>query len=175
MKKEIIISVVVGLISGLIIVYGVYTARTSLSKPTADQTLLETNPLASVSPSPNNGQLAIHSPADEIIVDQRQLTITGTTIPHTYVVVFVNNDENILTSDSAGSFSMEAVLETGSNIIIIYAIDSDGNTIVEERTVIYTTEPLIDTETTNAETETNDPEAEADPDQETSNTDVTEE
>jgi hypothetical protein len=144
MKKEMIISVLVGLFFGLIIVYGVYTAQSSLSKPSK-----ETEELG-VTPSPetengNGGNLTIHSPEDETIVNDPLTTITGTTLVDSYVVVFINDEELITNADESGHFSVEAELELGSNIIEIHAIDEDGKTVVRERTVIYTTKPLVET------------------------------
>ncbi|MBU0578446.1 hypothetical protein KJ628_00500 [Patescibacteria group bacterium] len=143
MKKEMIISVLVGLVFGLIIVYGVYTAQDSLS--TTSQSIEELN----VSPSPDlevieNGILALHSPEDEIVVNEPAITITGTTKPESYIVVFINDNENIITSDEAGHFSVKGELELGSNIIEVHALDEDGQTVVIERTVIYTTKPLVE-------------------------------
>ena len=143
MKKEIIISVLVGLIFGLIIVYGVYTARSSLTQPTATQTTLTT------SPSPNataaQSQLVVHSPEDEIITDQSDLIVAGSTQAQTYLVVFVNEQAQIIEPDEAGYFSTEVELELGSNIIQVHAINEDSESLVEERTVIYTTQPLVET------------------------------
>ena len=94
MKKEMIISVLVGLFFGLVIVYGVYTAQTSLSKSSPSQEEL------SVSPTPDseentNGNLTLHSPEDEIIVNEPAVTVTGTTLAESYVVVFINDKEHI--------------------------------------------------------------------------------
>lgn len=147
MKKEMIISVLVGLIFGLIIVYGVYTAQSSLSN--SAQSVEEIG----VSPSPDageieNGSLTLHSPEDEIVVNEPTLTIAGTTLPESYLVIFINDDENITLADEAGHFSISGELELGSNIIEVHAIDEDGQTVVLERTVIYTTKPLIEENTT---------------------------
>jgi hypothetical protein len=143
MKKEMIISVLVGLFFGLVIVYGVYTAQTSLSKSSPSQEEL------SVSPTPDseentNGNLTLHSPEDEIIVNEPAVTVTGTTLAESYVVVFINDKEHITTTDEAGHFSIEGELEIGSNTIETHALDEDGNISIEERTVIYTTKPLVE-------------------------------
>lgn len=143
MKKEMIISVLVGLFFGLIIVYGVYTAQNSLTKNDQDNKQLETTP----SPNPSDqadANLAIHNPEDEIIVDEALITITGTTTADNYVVIFINDDEIITTADEAGSFSVEGELELGSNIVQVHAIDENGQTTVKERTVIYSTRPLVE-------------------------------
>lgn len=143
MKKEIIISVLVGLIFGLIIVYGVYTARSSLTQPTATQTTLTTTPSPEVT-APAQSQLVVHSPEDEIITDQADLTVAGSSQAQTYLVVFINEQAQILEPDQAGHFSAEVELELGSNIIQVHALNEDGESLVEERTVIYTTQPLVE-------------------------------
>ncbi len=146
MKKEMIISVLVGLFFGLIIVYGVYTAQSSLSKN--NQTTEELG----VSPSPDDseeeigGNLSLHSPEDEIIVNEPLTTVTGTTLANSYVVIFINDEEHITNANESGNFSIEGELELGSNIIEVHVIDEDGKTIVKERTVIYTTKPLVEVE-----------------------------
>lgn len=141
MKKEIIFAIFLGLSLGLIITYGVYRARTTLQKPVAtnpNQTPLAT-PLASAQSS-----LSITSPDDEIITDQNQITVAGTTNPNSFVVIIFNNQERITTSDNSGNFSVQLDLETGSNVIQIHALDEDGNSTIEERTVIYSTVNLIE-------------------------------
>lgn len=153
MKKEMIISVLVGLFFGLIIVYGVYTAQSSLSKPEQTTKKLEVSPSTEAEDEANSN-LSLHSPEDEMIVNQSATTIAGTTIANSYVVIFINDEEIITTADDSGNFSVEGELELGSNIIQVHIIDEDGLSIVKERTVIYTTKPLIETETDSDDIET---------------------
>lgn len=143
MKKEMIISILVGLIFGLIIVYGVYTAQNSLTQPEPTQAPLSAEP-SPTSETNGESQLVIHSPEDEIITDQKDLTIAGSTQVGCQVVIFTNNQPEVASVDQTGHFSLETELELGSNIIQIHALDQDGETIVKERTVIYTTQPLIE-------------------------------
>jgi hypothetical protein len=146
MKKEMIISVLVGLFFGLIIVYGVYTAQSSLSKPEQTTEKLEVSPSIEAGDEVD-GNLSIHSPEDETIVNEPIITVTGTTIATSHVIIFINDKESITNADDSGNFSIEGELELGSNIIEVHVIDEDGKAIVKERTVIYTTKPLIETET----------------------------
>ncbi|MBU0576197.1 hypothetical protein KJ707_00200 [Patescibacteria group bacterium] len=143
MKKEMIISVLVGLVFGLIIVYGVYTAQSSLNKPNQSSEELGVNPSPDSS-AVVNGILVLHSPEDESVVDEPTVTIAGTTNPKSYVVIFIKDEENITMTDEAGRFSVESELELGSNIIEVYALDEDGQTAIAKRTVIYTTKPLVE-------------------------------
>lgn len=141
MKKEILFAIFLGLSLGLIITYGVYRARTTLQQPAATniETTPDATPLASA-----QSTLSITSPDDEIITDQEEITIAGTSTPDSFIVIIVNNQETVTTSDSSGNFSIQSELEAGSNIIQIHALDEDGNSIIKERTVIFSTVELIE-------------------------------
>ncbi len=144
MKKEVFIAIFIGLLLGVIITYGVYRARVSI-EPTPDQNVIN----ASASPLPDTSpltSLSITSPEDEIIQSTPGITVTGTTQPDSFVVILVNDDPTITTADQSGGFSVESELETGSNVIAIHSIDEDGNSVVEERTVVYTTQSLEETQ-----------------------------
>ncbi len=145
MKKEMIISILVGLIFGLIIVYGVYTAQTSLSEPAPSQAPLVATPENNAELE-TESQLAVHSPEDELITDQATLTVAGSAQNEAYIVVFTNDEAQIVDNDETGHFSVETELEAGSNVIQVFAIGLDGQSLMEERTIIYTTQPLVETE-----------------------------
>lgn len=133
MRKEVIIAILIGLGMGLIITYGVYKSRTSISTP-------DTKP-AVVAPSPtpiggNSQNLSLISPEDEIIQSDTKLTVTGSTSPNNFVVIFINDTETITNADESGNFSVEVTLEKDTNIINIQTINEDGETTTIERTVI---------------------------------------
>ncbi len=141
MKKEILISVLIGLTLGLIITYGVYRFRSSMNTKPAT-TLKE---VATTTPSPEietSSIVSIHNPQDGSVLSETALTVTGNTIPESYVVLFVNDTESISTADSAGNFSFQAKLASGPNILRIHVVDETGKTTVVERSVI-----VIETDT----------------------------
>ncbi len=149
MKKEIVIAILIGLSLGLFITYGVYQAKTGIDKK-ADQ---DQKTLA-LTPAPDQefaGELILNSPADETIQLETTTSVSGTTLPSSFVVVFVGNDEKITTSDESGNFSVEVELETGANIITIVVLDENGRSISLNRTVIVSDEPLIEEATQSAE------------------------
>jgi hypothetical protein len=134
MKKEVIIAIAIGLISGLIITYGVYQAKLALSK-SSSQEEIEQN----ISPTPaggSSGKLAIHSPEDQSISKDKKITVTGNTQTNNFIVVFINNQEVITTADSSGNFAVEVDLEDGSNVISVYSVDEDGLSSSERKEVI---------------------------------------
>ncbi|MBT4124596.1 MAG: hypothetical protein HN981_01645 [Candidatus Pacebacteria bacterium] len=141
MKKETIIAILVGLSLGLFITYGVYQAKTSISPESdKDQEIL------SLTPAPENefsGELVLNSPENEIIQEDSSISVSGTTLPNSFVVIFVDNKETITSSDESGNFSIEISLENGLNIITITVLDENGRSISTERTVIVSDDPLV--------------------------------
>lgn len=143
MKKEIIIAILLGLTVGLFITYTLYRSRNVVDD---DQTkkieeLLEPTPEAETL-----SNLVIHSPEDESIIGEDTLTVAGDTDPENFVAILVNENEYLTTADETGAFSVSVDLEAGSNIISVHSIDEDGKTTVDERTVVFTTQSLTQTE-----------------------------
>ena len=144
MKKEVFFAIFLGLLLGVIITYGLYRARTTLlSKPNTNILNATPSPLPKTSPL---GSLSITSPDDETIQSTSDLTVAGTTQANSFVVIIVNDEDHITTADASGAFSVEVTLDKGSNVILIKSMDEDGKLVEDERTVIYTTTSLDDTE-----------------------------
>lgn len=149
MKKEILLAVLIGLVFGLIITYGIYRATISLSSPTRPSTTTATpSPVDEALINPN---LTVISPQDESVVSDRTITVAGNTLAGSYVVIFINDTENITTPDSEGNFSIQAELESGSNIITVHAIDEDGTVSKQEITVVVVTPSPVPAATESAE------------------------
>ena len=121
---------------GLIITFGIYQSRENtrenknhqtddLVKQQVDDGLKESS------------QLSITTPEENLIADQENLIVSGSTNPNSFVVIFVNDTENITTSDETGNFSLEVTLDEGGNFIEIHSLDEDGNSIIKERSVIF--------------------------------------
>lgn len=146
MKKELFLAILIGLVVGLVIVFGVYRTKTVFT-PKND------NPILTESPSPEASadiisNLVIHSPLNESIQNKEEVTIAGSTNNNEFIVIMVNEVDFVTTSDESGNFSISATLEPGSNIIEINSITEDGKITTEELTVIYTTQPLLESEET---------------------------
>jgi hypothetical protein len=140
MKKEILLAVLIGLGLGLIITYGVYRARTSLTNPSTGSTESQ---VASPTPA-SQTSLVITAPEDEIVQSTASITVAGTTTPNSFVVVLLDDEETITTADASGNFSVERQLSLGANVILIFSVDEDGNTAEVERTVVLTEEEEAD-------------------------------
>lgn len=135
MRKEVLLAIFIGLSLGLIITYGVYTARSSRRTPAVTPTpSLSANPSGSPFES---SELVITNPQDESIQKEAELTVTGTTWANAFVVVVVNDTETVTTADENGDFSVKVKLKSGGNIITVAALNTDGKQIIQERTVTW--------------------------------------
>jgi hypothetical protein len=136
MRKEVLISILVGLILGLIITYGFYMARsgsqTGLGTKKDD---LENSP--TVTPEENAaGQLKITNPADGSLTTNSKIQVTGQTTPNVFVVVSLADQVLVTTANDQGAFTQDLNLKSGGNTIIIQATDENGHITSETRTVI---------------------------------------
>ena len=136
MKKEVLIAILIGFGLGLTITYGVYRVRLAMQEepPSIEQ-------IVNATPSPSGESqsiLAIHNPENGTVQAENSTTVAGTTIPNSFVVLFVNNTDYVQTSDESGSFSFEVELDDGSNVLSTHVIDEDGKTVTVEKTVIVT-------------------------------------
>jgi hypothetical protein len=158
MRKELLLAIFIGMTMGLIITFGIYQSRENsrenknhqtddLVKQQVDDSLKESS------------QLSITTPEENLLTDQENLIVSGSTSPDSFVIIFVNSQENITSSDETGNFSLEVTLDEGANLIEIYSIDEDGNSISKEKSVIYDAEYLNDE---SAEAEDNGEESEED-------------
>lgn len=136
MKKEMFIAILIGLTLGLIITYGVYRMRLAFLRGSDNVTVSQA---PDPTPSTDATTLTIFSPEDGTIQTQKELTVSGTTVPDSYVILFVNNEDYISTADSTGNFSFNVILGDGGNILKIHTVDSNGTTTTVQRTVIVQT------------------------------------
>lgn len=150
MRKEIIFAIILGLVVGLLITYGVYRSRQVDTSDEQDLTLNSTPTTITT----EVGNLVLHSPADESVVDTPDVTVAGTTDPQAFVVIFVNDIEHVTNADLSGNFSLGVTLETGSNVISVHALNEDGKKTTQERVVIHTTQTFDDTGTASSSAQT---------------------
>lgn len=144
MKKEMVIAIAIGFLLGLVITFGVYRLRVAKNR---SNTTTVASPTVSASPTADDTLVTIHSPEEGLITEEKSLTVTGSTIPDSYVVLFINETEYIRQSDEVGNFSFEVELADGSNLLTINVLTDDGQVISKERTVIVTdvyTDPPVE-------------------------------
>ncbi len=140
MKKEIIIAIIVGILLGLVITYGIYISKNT--QENNQQTSVSETVLGSDDLEINQNQLAIHQPLDGTVVEEAVISVTGTSLANNFIVVFVGDEEIITHADESGNFSTEVKLNSGGNILTIFAIDEQGQESKVDRVVILDDENL---------------------------------
>lgn len=139
MRKEILLAVFVGITLGLMITFGIYqnseNAKTGQNN-TTDQ-LINKNSVSTQSATVQDPQLVINSPEEDLFTNEEELIVSGSGIPSSFIVILVNDVENITNADESGNFSLKVKLNEGGNLIEIDSINEDGKQISKQRTVVY--------------------------------------
>jgi hypothetical protein len=139
MRKEIIISILIGLAFGLVITYGFYQAQVVSTEDVTKKEEIEVSQPSS--PVASNGKLILLAPEDELVTQNKVVTVSGTTNPGSFIVIFVNNEPQTLIPNDEGKFTFDVELKTGPHIITVHALDDTGETVTESRTVIVQPTP----------------------------------
>lgn len=146
MKKEVLIAVVLGIIVGLVITFGMYTANTALQRKAQ-----QTKDAAAPSPAPidsiqdlQRSTIIIYGPEDNMLTDKDKVQLSGSTTANATIVIFVNDKETVTSADGKGNFSAELSLVGGSNVITTISTDINGKQDQDQRTVVFSTASLDD-------------------------------
>jgi len=142
MKKEVLIAIASGLILGLVITFGIYTANRSIEKQKNAKKAQQTSLSSSPSPSLNQKTLTITSPENYDLINQRQLTLNGIAWPEAVIAIITENDEFFTQADNEGYFLHKLNLVKGYNEITIIATDELNNTQTQDLVVTYSTNKI---------------------------------
>lgn len=141
MRREVIIAIILGVGLGIAVAFGVWRANIALSskspQATPNNKLVKSSTVEGPSSSSN---LLIASPENNSISSTNTLIIKGSSVPKAIVVISTNNDNQIVQSDSSGSFEKQVNLEGGPNQIIIKSYDEQGNESNQKLNIVYSTE-----------------------------------
>jgi len=132
-RKEVLFAIILGIILGGVIIYGIQIANKSVNEPAATITPTPTSAEPAVS------SLSITSPRDHSVSPTNSLTITGIAKPNSQVLVVNDEDEFMTSADAAGIFSGKIDLTGGENIITVSSLSPDQNLETVELTIIYST------------------------------------
>lgn len=135
-KKEISLAVFIGLLLALLITGGVLRARRALQNFTPPS--LSFRPSPTPSTNPNTLFLDITSP-DNAVLDTSRFTITGKTLPGTYIAILGEIGEYLIVPNELGSFSQEISLVKGANTIKITVYTAEGERVEKTVNAVYTT------------------------------------
>ncbi|KUK79085.1 MAG: hypothetical protein XD95_0623 [Microgenomates bacterium 39_7] len=134
MRKEVIIAILIGLVMGLFITYGFYHSQKTID-PSQLTTIAEFDDQEPET-TLKNGKLTIFSPEDETIQAESSIKVAGSTLPNSYIVIYVNNAPYITQADETGNFSRELTLDPLANIITVHAIDESGEINTTQRSLV---------------------------------------
>lgn len=136
MRKEVILAVIIGVLLGGVILYGINLANTS-SKINSGNEKTEESSKETISPeSKQTNQISIIFPQDHSVVTDAQLTLKGTSKPNSNIAIVTESDDIITTADANGGFSSVINLITGENIITITSVDGKQATASSSISII---------------------------------------
>ena len=135
MKKELVWAIITGFGLGLVITYGVLSAKKAIKPKLKEikQTEISTTPI--VPPI----SLEIEKPKDESIINEEKTLLIGKTNPRAILAIFTEEDELIIEADEKGRFETEIELVGGANEITVITFDDEGNEASQSMTIVYTT------------------------------------
>ncbi len=142
MKKEVLIAIIAGLVLGLVITMGIYTANRSLNQQRAKK-LMQNTPAPTTMPGNfNNKTLNITSHESFDLMDTSALTLSGIAWPNAVVALISEADSQITRADAEGIFIFETRLIKGFNEIAVIASDETGATQTQNLVLTYSTNKI---------------------------------
>ncbi len=141
MKKEVLIAIISGLILGLVITVGIYTANRSLNVQRAKKQM-QSVPTPSLLPSTNNKSLNLTSHENFDLVDGSNLNLSGVALPGAIVALISEADNQIIAADKEGIFIFKTKLIKGFNEITLAAGDETGSLQTQNLVLTYSTSKI---------------------------------
>jgi len=84
--------------------------------------------------------LTVESPKNEEVLDRRTIEVKGKTFSENTVIVSTNTEDVVGKPAKDGKFSITVTIDAGVNKIITRSIAPNGEEIIDERIVTYSTE-----------------------------------
>jgi hypothetical protein len=141
MRKEIIFAIVLGIVLGGIILYGLRLANEATKDLTKNLTT-PTPPLINqteLTPTPNKETtIVISTPKNNSVANTNKITLTGTAPANTNLTLISEKAEDLIKTNEGGNFSQEIILISGENEISVSGI-VNNELKTTQITIIYTT------------------------------------
>lgn len=141
MKKEVIIAVIAGLVLGLVITMGIYTANRSLNAQRAKK-LQQNSPGPSPTPVANAKSVSITSWQNFDLTDSADANIAGIAWPGAVVALLTDTGSQMLQADSEGIFSFNIRLIKGFNELSLIASSETTPAVVQNLVLTYSTNKI---------------------------------
>ncbi len=142
MRKEVSLAIIIGIILGAIILYGINLANQSTkSLPKVSQEFLTPTP-TNEDEEIKDTSLNITSHFAHQVVFDNEITLTGKSLPNTYVAIIGGISEEIIQSDKMGIFTIKITLEAGENILEINQVNSKSTLDTFTFPITYSAKPI---------------------------------
>lgn len=142
MRKELFVAIALGFGIGLVIVFGIVTARSALRKHIVVTNNGANSSTVSPTPSPAaaaTNALTITNPQDGEVVTTDKVTLRGKTSPGANVIISTEKADALIAADDSGSFSSDISVVSGANDIRIVSFDASGDRSEMTMTIVYST------------------------------------
>jgi hypothetical protein len=138
MRKEVILAIIIGIILGAIVLYGLKIANQTVVSQKPEATTI--TPTLTLTPTPTPvDTITIDFPIDHSVSSTAAATLSGHTKPLVPIAIITETTDTITQSDNAGNFSLPITLVGGENVLTASIVLQDGSTSSKSITVIYTT------------------------------------
>lgn len=149
MRKEVLVAILLGFGIGLVVTFGIFTARNALKTAggqMSDQAGLTTPPASSEklksSPAPQietKHVATVITPNDGSVETTEKITLSGMTTAGSTVAISGGETDVVVVSDEKGQFSAEITLVGGDNQIKIVSFSPKGEKAETVLAVVYST------------------------------------
>lgn len=143
MRKEVLVAILIGFGIGLVVTFGIFTARRALKA--GGEAGEQTSPSYSPTPQVEKKQaraehkMTVISPNDGAVTAAEKISVAGTTTPGATVAISGGETDVVVVSDGKGQFSAEITLVGGDNEIRIIGFNPEGEKAEAALTVVYST------------------------------------
>ncbi len=142
-KKEATVAVIIGLIIALVVTGGVLRARTALNTLALPTKESLKNTFGSKSDSSEKSGLFLElTTPDNTVSSEPEMTLSGKTLPGTYIAILGEKAEYLIVPSDLGIFSQNIALVQGANSIKINVYQADGTSVEKTLSAVYTTAEL---------------------------------
>ncbi len=149
MRKEVLVAILLGFGIGLVVTFGIVTARralttaggnaqeqTGLMSPQTSGSQLNDSPTPAIEKS---HIITVTSPNNGAVETTEKISLEGSTTPGSAVAISGGETDAVVTSDEKGQFSVEITLTGGDNEIKIVSFSPKGEKAETVLIVVYST------------------------------------
>ena len=143
MKERIVIVFIATILGLLLTTAGYFIYQTAISY--SEESKKDDNPInlggkTETQEKEELEALTVTEPKNEEVLDKRTINVKGRTYAENTVIVSTNSEDTVGTPAKDGKFSISVTIDTGVNKITTRSVSPEGEEIIDERIVTYSTE-----------------------------------